>query len=433
MLSVIARAEFDRTWEEVLARLGEATAGSELELVQAEACPGGGQAWLSLGPVADPVQLDLREGLLLAQARSGPWGPGYHQAAVEVVESIGARFGGWAGVQDTTDYYRERDRAALERSFLRAAHALWEPGPWSPQGPARGLLVGLDPGQAPARVPPGLVATPTGFKDAGWIERVRAALREAIRHGTPPSLAAREAFLWWAPEPDAFDWVQLGRVLCACEVIWRPLEGDSRDTPAQIDVRQRALDCFARALQLDPAAPVPRAELHRLGELLGSDELPALSADAREREPFQGGYREGFIRRQVGAAWRVQLPGWLRAGYDAGDGHDVFWDSGFTVHLTVRRHARAFQRQGEIARHLACLPPGARSAARVILIDQAPIEGYAIVLQAQALGAHGEAELVVSGQVASGHERVSFTAVARSPETSALALELPRSFSFAAS
>jgi len=417
VLSVVARAEVSYRWDEVLERV-RLTSG---RLVSAEATPGGGRAWLEISEVADPVQLDLQEGLLLALARSRPWGPGYHQRAVELLDELGIVVGGWETVQDTTDYAESRDRVELERVFLRDAYALWEPDLWNAP---LGLSVGLDPAQAPARIPPGTVATPVGFRDEAWVLRLRGALKRDLLAplGTPPSLVSREAFLWWFFEPDAFDWVQHGRVLCTCEVIWRPLaEGGESDS--QIEARQRAYECFQNALRLDPRAPVPRAEHRRLAELLGR---PRPETTPTESEEFSGGYREGYIRRRVGAAWKVRLPGWLRAGYDAGDGHDVFWDGGFTVHLTVRRRAGTFRRAGEVARHMACLPQEARAQARVIPIDQGRIQGYAIVLQGL-----DSAEVLVSGQVACGAERVSFTAVARSPECSELALRLPRDFSLA--
>ncbi|MBL4847931.1 MAG: hypothetical protein JKY65_20645 [Planctomycetes bacterium] len=408
-------------WEEVLER-AQLTSG---RLVSAEASAGGGQAWIEVAEIADPIQLDLQEGLLLGQARSSPWGPGYHQRAVELIDELGIVHGGWQTVVDTTDYFETRDRHDLERCFLREAYSLWEPDLWSAP---LGLLVGLDPAQAPARVPQGMVATPTGFRDAAWVYGLRAELRRAILAppGTPPSRAAREAFLWWCREPDAFDWVQFGRVLCTCEVIWRPLSGEAGDSPGQVEVRQRAFRAFETALALDASVPVPRAEFKRLATLLGTS-LPKTAADPPlATTPFQGGYREGYIRRRVGAAWKVQLPGWLRVGYDAGDGHDVFWDEGFTVHLTVRRRAGTFRREGEIARHLACLPKPARAESRVIPIDQGRIQGYAIVLQGL-----GSAEILVCGQVACGDERISFTAAARSPESSELALRLPQDFSVA--
>jgi hypothetical protein len=424
VLSVVARAEVSYRWEEVVER-ARLTSG---RIVSVEATAGGGQAWIEVAEIADPIQLDLQEGLLLGQARSSPWGPGYHQRAVELLDELGLVHGGWQTVVDSSDYFDTRDRVDLERCFLREAYSLWEPDLWSAP---LGLLVGLDPALAPARVPPGMVATPTGFRDATWVYGLRAELRQALLApaGTPPSRVAREAFLWWRREPDAFDWVQFGRVLCTCEVIWRPLQGEAGDSPAQVEVRQRAFDSFQKALSIDPQAPVPRAEFSRLATLLGrplpEGSLPTNGGQAVA--PFEGGYREGYIRRRVGAAWRVQLPGWLRAGYDAGDGHDVFWDEGFTVHLTVRRRAGSFRREGEIARHIACLPAAARAGSRVIPIDQGKIQGYAIVLQGL-----GSAEVLVCGQVACGNERVSFTAVARSPESSELALRLPRDFSVSA-
>ena len=293
-----------------------------------------------------------------------------------------------------------------------------------------------------------MIATPTGFKDARWLVEVRQALLRAQRTRAQKTRAqkthsqgseahelcrtAREAFLWWSEVPDAMDWVQLGRMLCACEVIWRPLAGEPQDTPAQVEVRQRALGCFLRAQRLDSSAPVPRAEFRRLADLLGSDEQLALSENPDA--PFQGGYREGYIRHAVGDAWRVRLPGWLREGYDAGDGHDVFWDGRFTVHLTPSRHEGTFEREAEIARHLACLPAAARGAVRMLPIDQDAIQGYALVLEGEALSAMaglGPADLLVLGQVAAGDERVSFTAVSQSKETSPLALRLPRDFSLA--
>lgn len=422
MLIVVGRAEVESSWEELLASFRERLPHDRFLLPrQPGRVP---TAWIEVG-AADPVELTLREGLLLIQARSGAWGPGYHEQVVRLFDALGEALprGGWEHVEDGTDHYRERDRARLERVFLRYAHALWDP-----DLALTGLSVGLGVGEGPASVPPGMVATPVGFKSASWIRQTREALRRAL-HGSPGqdpgplSRAAREAFLWWRAEPDAFDWIQLGRVLCTCDVIWRPL--DSPDAPEQVEVRERAYECFAAALRLDPQAPVPWAELERLSELTGR-ELPARPVqEAPESGRFRGGYREGWIRRQVGE-WNLALPGWLRARCDD-DGHEVFYDDRITVHVSARRGEGRFPVEAEVARHLAALPPSLANQTEVLKLERGSLSGYTLVIAPQENKPVAPRQVVVQGQRAFARERASFTVLLSDAKDRELALRLGQS------
>jgi hypothetical protein len=408
VLHVVARAEVELRWEELLERFRRHLPHETFLLPrQPELQP---RAWIEVG-AADPVELSLRGGLFLAQARTGAWGPGYHQQVVALVEVLGQALPqGWDAVEDNTGHYRERDRSRLERAFLRYAHALWDP-----DMALTGLGVGLALGEGPLRVPAGQVATSTGFKSAAWIRGTREALRRALRQPERPlSPRVRDAFLWWRAEPDAHDWTQLGRVLCTCDVIWRPLRGE--DTPEQLEVRERAFECFSAALELDPRAPVPRPELERLAELLGRP-LPGPVQTDKAEDTFAGGYREDWIRRSVGEGWNLALPGWLRASCDETDGHEVFWDEGLTLHLSEVRHTpQPFVPEEEVARHLAALPPKLAGRARVELSRHGSVHGYTLIVE----GA------LVQGQLAWGEQRLSYTIVIRDPAAGALALQLGR-------
>lgn len=424
-LSVLAQAELSIRWDELPSRCARALAAVDTRWIEPFAYPDATrhEAALDLGP-ADPLTISFGEGLLTVHARTSTFGPGYHRRVIEVLDALEAALGRWQRVVDPTGFYRRRDPDELERAFLSWARSLW--AATGECALLRGARVGLAVGAGPADVPPGRVATPTGFKDAAWVERVRVGLEAALRapqRGRAPPPAAREAFLWWHALPDAFDWVQLGRAICVSDVIWRP---EARGDPLQREVRQRAADCFERALLLDPEAPVPTPELRRLYELLDRPD-EALRVAARVRRPaspFEGGYREGWIRCPLAGRWNLLLPGWLQARCDDADGHDVFWDERMTVHVTaIARAPRRFVPRAAAERHLALLAPEARRQALLELIDNGAAQGYAVLHPLRS--APGTS--VVQGVVARGQERVAFTILVRSPEACPLALRLGRS------
>lgn len=379
-----------------------------------------GGAAIDLG-AADPILVEHREGAVVAHARTTPWGPGYHERAVEALERLGdALPGGWREVRDGAGYWETRRRTDLCKRFLAWALQLWTDATSGPSGLERGgVLVGLA-AEGPLEVPAGLVATATGFKGPAWIQATRVALERALRSRRPdrPARAARDAFLWWSREPDAFDLAQLGRALCATDVIWRPIVGGD-DDPDQQAARVRALECFEAALRADPGAPVPHAEMRRLYELTGREgSLEPAAAIGR----FWGGYREGWIRLPIGR-WTIGVPGWLR-GAVAGDGHDVFWDDEMTVHVSVARTTRAkFSPRAEAARLVDRLAPREREHARVEVLESDLTRGYAVVVPAA--GRPGD-DALIQGLVAHEGDRVGYTVVARSPAAQTLGLRFGR-------
>ncbi len=386
-------------------------------------------ALVDIGP-ADSVSVRLREGLLLVHAHTSPYGPGYHLRVAQVLEAMGTRIrGGWTRVEDTTGFWRHRDPDRLRRSFLCWALALWSDERLRTRARPHVPLVSLGLGEGPAEVPTGQVATPTGFKSDDWIKEVRAGLRQALANPSEPlPREARAAFLWWHVEPDARDWIQLGRAICTSDVIWRPMEA-GEDAPAQVFARERAVACFEAALVLDPKTPAPLQELQRLYKLL--DRQPeaaaiAIRAQGIEHEPFQGGYREGWIRRLLGGLWNLQLPGWLRATCDARDGHDVFWDDRMTVHVTASNQSgEEFSPRKLASLHLEKFPEQARNRAEIEYLTDGEVVGYLVVL---AFGPdEPDVDTLVMGQIDRDGERVTFTVVARSPEASAMARRLGRS------
>ncbi|MCO5166907.1 MAG: hypothetical protein M9894_11135 [Planctomycetes bacterium] len=464
-LDIVARAEPGLPWEELSRRCRRALpAGGwrELALGGPAAEEGPRLAEVDVGPAA-PVAVQLHEGALVAHARTTPWGPGYHQRVAAILDRLGSALpGGWREVRDATGYFQARRRLELCRRFLDWGHAACDAAVQEAD------RVGLTT-EGPLEVPPGQVATPTGFKARAWARDTRAALDRARRSVRPDRLgrAARDAFLWWCAAPDAVDLSQLGRALCASDVIWRPLEGE--DDPDQEVVRRRALDCFEAALRADPRAPVPLPEMRRLYELAGRAEHgrpgepgqrgraerdrsrpgagrpgvavpedgPALRPGrtrgrrtaerlAGEAQPgtFWGGYREGWIRLAIGA-WAVGVPGWLR-GAVRGEGHDVFWDDEMTVHVSVGRGPpRAFSPRAAAARHVGWLPPAERALARVEVIEAGgDVRGYAVVVPTPDAGTR---DALIQGLVAHRADRVGFTVVARTPAACDMALQFGRS------
>lgn len=437
-LDVAAQAEWTGTWREAETRLARALAGWSRSAGASEAgwLSDGGEpvAWIELGP-ADPLVVTLRDRRLSVEARTTPWGPGYHRQTVAVLDALGAALpGGWTQVDDDTGFFATRQVQELERAFLRWAERLWSLDA-SGQSGLDGASVCLGLGEGPVEVPAGQVATPFGFRSLEWVARTRDAVARALAQGDPDP-AARSAFLWWCPEPDALDWIQLGSAVCASEVIWRPLgpaalaAGGAQD-PAD-EARQRAVSCFERALALDPTAPVPSPELSRLYGLLGRQgEAEAWAARAADRA-FQGGYREGWIRWPVGERWSVEVPGWLRASVDADDGHDVFWDDALTVHLSVLPPAASgFSGAEEALAHLGRLGAEERQRARVLRFSGDEVDGYALQLDYGPESpelislVQGQAGSPALGDGAAG--RVSFTCVLRQGAAVEAALRLAHS------
>jgi hypothetical protein len=423
-IDVTAYAETRASWEELERRFVPALAAVDAQWLAGFGFPGQLPASsIDVGP-ADLISITLREDLLLLHAHTSPWGPGFHRRVVDVIDALGRELdGGWDQVRDAGGYFAQRDEAALRREFLRWAHGLWSLDTSSLDGAS--VCLGL--GEGPALVPPGHVAAPTGFKAMEWVDRTREALAGALHNGhgglTPE---CRAAFLWWHREPDARDWDQLGRAICASDVIWRPLPDG--DTPQQEDARQRALTCFENALRLDPRTEVPWSELHRLYELLGkTQEAGFLVAQRRDRawKPFQGGYREGWIRQRVGSHWGVSLPGWLRAGVGC-DGHDVYFDDELTAHLSLLRASqvgRPFVAESEAEHHLETLDPGSRRLADRVDFQAGPAQGYAVVVPSE----REDRDCLIQGQVGHEDERVGFTVVARTPSGREAGLQIGRS------
>jgi hypothetical protein len=430
-LNVLAIAELDMPWEAVSDRLAGALRPGEW--LSAVPYPGQihAQGTIAIEPAA-PISVSLREGLLLVHASTGAWGPGYHERVVAALDALTPALpDGWRRVEDTTQFWTRRDRASLERTFVDWAHTVWSEDQLLALAARRqSSALCLARGEGPVEVPEGRIATPTGFKTRAWVEGTRQALSQALRQAELPR-RAREAFLWWSRVPDALDWTQLGRATCTCDVIWRPLVGSDHDedAPEQVFSRERAVWCFESALRLDPEAAVPLAELERLYALLGREPQPEArrALEERGRAPFEGGYREGWIRRSLGnGPWNVQLPGWLRSSCDDADGHDVFWDEGMTVHVTAsRRRSERFSPQEQADEHLAFFPHEVRGRARVEYLADGGLRGYVVTVSGGP-GLPGIDTLVL-GQVGRARERLTFTVVSRSPEASAMALRLGRS------
>lgn len=426
-LDVVARAEPGVEWEEISRRCRRALGAARWREVEPAAgpWPGGPSgrvgaadgrrvAEVDVGPAA-PIVVELSEGALVARARTTPWGPGYHQRVVAVLDRLGQALpGGWREVRDAAGYFEARRRAELCRRFLD-----WGRAAWGDAAGAARLGLGVE---GPLEVPPGQVATPTGFRDRAWVRRTRAALDQARGSARPdrPGRAAREAFLWWCAAPDALDLSQLGRALCATDVIWRPMTGE--DDPGQEAARRRALECFEAALEADPRADVPAPELRRLYELTGRRPRAGRLAEGAQGEAFWGGYREGWIRLAIGR-WAVAVPGWLR-GAVGGEGHDVFWDDEMTVHVSVGRGPRrAFSPRAAAARHVGWLLPDERARARVEVLEGDDVRGYAVVVPTPDVGTR---DALIQGLVAHDAERVGFTVVARSPAARDMGLRFGR-------
>jgi hypothetical protein len=248
---------------------------------------------VSVVPAAEPMRFDVSQAGLGAGLRTSNAGPGYHAAAIDLLDALAGACGlTWDWGQqddhrfDETGYAVTRDFAALQRehaSFLRnLMDASLESGadngafcvPWG---------LGLEDGE---------LACPLGFKPVSW----RLTVTEAKEAGRLK--LARDFFPWWEREIDATFFENMLRCLLWQHVQWRP--------PASADDSRTLLMIEDAASQLKAmAGKVPtdlRAALKELDEAVRSNEPPSATGI---------GYRRRPVLHDLFDSWHITLPGTL--------------------------------------------------------------------------------------------------------------------------
>lgn len=211
-----------------------------------------------------------------------PAGPGFHKAALELLESL-ERLGikEWT-IQDRTDYREDRNFAALRGEWFL---------PWLEEQ-VRGAVDKAVPGEMgylfwdqdqyrPEKVPDTIV-TPMGRFPVAW-------LREQLDRGNLEVLADR-LFLWDAPGTDAR---QLRNR--ALKQLWEDCYFAPSDrSPQDRQINEAILDTLERSAAMDPSLPQPVADYREL--CIMDDRTPNLPEEVPELEEFYPiGYRKGEV------------------------------------------------------------------------------------------------------------------------------------------
>ncbi len=271
-------------------------------------CPLGGELnlrWKEAG--------GLLGGLLVeGECQSTPAGPGFHKAAVELLDALKLKS---LSVDDETGYYTHRDFEKMRREHFLS---------W-----LRNLILGcrdmmedhdnvrvcwaLDQ-YGPEDVP-GTIVTPMGRFD---LEKLA-----ALADGEGLWDFADRFFLWPGAERDARFYRNQ-----AVNALWE----DCCFVPASRSEADEKLcggilDDLERSARLDPSLPLPRAAYREVCALAGR--RPSLPEGPELEFDYPVGYRKGLVTHSFDAL-RVTLPGsyqWDWEEWGNGKGINCCWDS----------------------------------------------------------------------------------------------------------
>ncbi|HJL18102.1 MAG TPA: hypothetical protein RMH99_20735 [Sandaracinaceae bacterium LLY-WYZ-13_1] len=324
-----------------------------------------------LHPAAEPIRLVADERSVHLSAKTGTAGPGFHRhvcaLALALAEAFDVR---WAledehgDPVDETGWLHDGDEVALEEAFLDwlgavAAQILELAG----EG-ARGFALSMPAGHVFEH--DGVVATPLGPRDEGWLRAVVADPRE----GT-------DVFAWWSAGRDAAYYRGLALVAMWSEVRWRPPVTD-----AERALLERVATWVERAHGLDPALELPWAEQSALLELLGEESLRATRAHVKAQARGAAatiGYRRRPVLVQLSGGWRITIPGELAERWEE-RGTWVAWDAKRSVwftSLTVRDAEGAPSPDAEST--LRSLPP--LEGEEVLELERGALKGLAAFVE----------------------------------------------------
>lgn len=211
-----------------------------------------------------------------------PAGPGFHKAALELLEELGQLGMKEWSVQDRTDYQQDRDFEALRREWflpwleeqVREAVDKTAPG-------EMGYLFWEVDQYRPETVPDSIM-TPMGRFPVAW-------MREQLEQGQLEELAGW-LFLWDAPEVDARQLRNRALKQLWEDCCFAPSDRSPQDRQVNADI----LDMLERSAALAPALPQPVAEYRELCIL--DDRTPNLPEEVPVMETFYPiGYRRGEV------------------------------------------------------------------------------------------------------------------------------------------
>lgn len=240
-----------------------------------------------------------------------PAGPGFHKAALELLEELeGVGIKEWK-IQDRTDYQQDRDFEALRREWFL---------PWLEEqvekavektAPGKMGYLFWEVDQYRPEMVPDTIATPLGRFPVAW-------LKEKLENGALEELAQR-LFLWDEPKADALQLRNRALKQMWEDCCFAPSDRSRQDR----QVNAAILDTLERSAAMDPSLPQPVAEYRELCIL--DDRSPNLPEEVPQLEELCPiGYRKGEILQPYDQIV-VPLPGlyhyeWSDGGLDSAGG-----------------------------------------------------------------------------------------------------------------
>ncbi|MCF2677360.1 hypothetical protein [Pseudoflavonifractor phocaeensis] len=237
-----------------------------------------------------------------------PVGPGFHKAALELLEELGGLGIKEWNVQDRSDYQQDRDFGALRREWFlpwleeQVSQVLEKTAP----GEMGYLFWEVD--QYRPEVVPDTIATPLGRFPVAW-------LKEKLEKGALEELA-QYLFLWDQPGMNALYLRNRALKQLWEDCCFAPSDRSYQDRQINADI----LDTLERSAAMDPSLPQPVADYRELCIL--DDRAPNMPEDAPEMEElYPIGYRRGEVLQPYDKLV-VPLPGlyhyeWSNGGMDS--------------------------------------------------------------------------------------------------------------------
>lgn len=268
---------------------------------------------LAVHPAAEPMRVaDLGAGEISIEANTGTAGPGYHEYVTELCRTMAEALGiTWTSITDESSYFESRDRKALEEATLiwlrtaaNEALSLHARG-------MKGLQLSLPEGTLFEHT--GVVATPMGPRDHGWLVRTAKDPRAGI-----------DAFAWWESGQGAS--TLRGAALSAMwiDVRWRkPIIALERE------LLERILGWLDLGQSLEPEADWPWREQSEIFEFLGENSLRATRVHLRASALAPSapiGYRRNPVRVNLSGGWSMRIPGEFAERWEE-PGAWVGWDA----------------------------------------------------------------------------------------------------------
>ncbi len=248
---------------------------------------------VSLVPAAEPMRFDVSQAGLGAGLRTSNAGPGYHAAAIDLLDDLADSCGlAWDWGQradrtfDQTGYALTRDFEALQQEHARFLRNLMDAS--LERGDDNGAFclpwgLGLEEGG---------LSCPMGIKPLAW----RVDVSES-KNAARLSLAS-EFFPWWDRDIDAQFFENMLRCLLWQHVEWRRPESEQ-------EARKVLMieDAAARLKTLAGRVPAEmRTALKELDAAVRGDVAPTATGI---------GYRRRPVLRELFDNWHIMLPGTL--------------------------------------------------------------------------------------------------------------------------